>query len=63
MASVFLEGSQAQGWRQKARPSRAKGMPRAPRNSPRPKSSSSRASWRRSCPVAATIGGRSRAAC
>ena len=55
MVSVFPEGIQAQGWRQKARASRAKGMPRAPRSSPRPRSSS-RASWRLSRPVTATVG-------
>lgn len=64
MASVFLEGTQTQGWRQKARPSRATGTPRAPRNNPRPRSSSSRASWGLSLPgTTAAVGRRTASRC
>ena len=64
MANVFLEGTQTQGWRQKARPSRATGTPRAPRNNPRPRSSSSRASWGLSLPgTTAAVGRRTASRC
>lgn len=58
-----LEGPQAQGCRQKARPNRARGTPWALKSSPRPRSSRSSASWRLGCPGMTPVGKRGAACC